>query len=118
MTSLRQGIDMNMTPNKINVFRFNIWKEAMMGFGRRKFKDNAPLDVVFYNTDNAEGAVDLGGPKKELFTLCLRNMASGPCFVGDDKKILTRDKAGKFSRKIHCTISRSTCRLSTRRRWQ
>ena len=71
-----------------------------MGFRREKFKDRAPVDVIFYNNEETEGAVDLGGPQRELFTLCLREIASGPCFVGDDKKVLTRDRAGKLIAKF------------------
>ena len=48
-----------------------------MGFGRKKFDTHVPLSVVFFhhlleNTEEAGGAEDLGGPKRELFTLCLK----------------------------------------------
>ena len=101
MTSLRHAVDKDKRPNQINVIRENVWERAMMGFGRKRFDVKAPLNVVFLNNllgddHAAEGAVDLGGPQRELFTLCYKAMINGQCFIGGDKKILTRDISGKL----------------------
>ena len=67
----------------ISVHRHNVWGMAKISFGRKKFNSRAPLRVNFFNySDMDEGAIDQGGPQKEMFTLCLKGMLEGRCFVG------------------------------------
>ena len=94
LPSLREEIVEHETPNIISVHRDDVWGMALIGFGRKRFRPDAPLRVDFFNYgDMAEGAIDEGGPAKELFTLCLQGMMSGPCFIGEPK-LLTRDVTG------------------------
>ena len=81
------------TPNMISVHRDDVWGMALIGFGWKRFRPDAPLRIDFFNYgESAEGAIDEGGPTKELFTLCLTGMMSGRCFIGTEQKLLTRDK--------------------------
>ena len=65
--------------------------------GEKKFNCCAPLRVNFYNySDMDEGAIDQGGPQKEMFTLCLKGMLEGRCFVGEESKmVLSRKPVSK-----------------------
>ena len=46
-----------------------MWESCIRAFTRKGFNPKLPLDVKFTNADGNEGAVDLGGPTRELFNL-------------------------------------------------
>lgn len=51
----------------INVCRQNVMDGAVRAFARRGFTPGAKLSIVFMDDFNqAEGAVDEGGPKREF----------------------------------------------------
>ena len=59
------------TPNKISVWREDVWEGAALGIGRRQFNPCAPLNVIFYNPTlgeetRGEGAVDRPGGSNKV----------------------------------------------------
>ena len=96
---LRTQLKSYLKKNLISINRNDVWLGARMGFGRTKFDPCAHLDVRYaagqslQGEDMSEGAVDLGGPLRELFTICYREMVKGPCFIGG---LITRNAAGIY----------------------
>ena len=59
-------------PKAVVVSRLNLWKTAVPYFKRLGFLKNAGLiRVTFATFMEEEGAVDLGGPRREFFHLLL-----------------------------------------------
>ncbi|KAM9486989.1 G2/M phase-specific E3 ubiquitin-protein ligase-like isoform 2-T2 [Clarias gariepinus] len=74
------------TSNQINVCRNNIFLGSLRAFKRRHFNPEAKLDVVFVDEDdNAEGAVDEGGPTREYLRLLMRAIHESNVFEGHEK---------------------------------
>ena len=56
--------------SKFNISRDHLWECANRGFNRKSFSPTYKMPVKFTDDiGNSEGAVDLGGPKRELLTL-------------------------------------------------
>ncbi|MBN3294428.1 G2E3 ligase, partial [Polypterus senegalus] len=58
---------------RFNIMRRNVWDGTVRAMSRPNFTPKKRIDVKF--TDDigiSEGAVDLGGPKREYFRLCLK----------------------------------------------
>lgn len=108
----------NQHISKFNICRRNIWDGVLRGMERKSISPNKKVSVKF--TDDvglSEGAVDLGGPMREFFTLALEKVLSGKLFCGQEhQKFLSYDakalkqgeyfKAGQlFSMAlVHCGI--------------
>ena len=68
---------MDMPANKINIHRADLWGGVKRGLTRKTFKTHAKIDVKFADAiGNTEGAIDLGGPLREMFTISLRYVAN------------------------------------------
>lgn len=84
LTELSEQIDhSNIT--KFNVVRTNIFESAKRALNRKKFDPRHKTSVKFMDDiGSSEGAVDLGGPKREFFTLLLQNLLfESPLFFGN-----------------------------------
>ena len=71
--------------SKFNICRSNIWDGVLRGMERKSFSPSKKVSVKF--TDDiglSEGAVDLGGPMREFFTLALEKVLSGKLFCGQE----------------------------------
>ena len=69
--------------SKFNICRSNICDGIFKGMSGKSFSPNKKLSVKF--TDDiglAEGAVDMGGPMREFFTLSLEAIYQANFFVG------------------------------------
>ena len=68
---------------KFNISRNHIWEGAKRALNRKSFNPQNKLSVKF--TDDmgiSEGAVDLGGPAREFFTLLTERLVNSQLFVG------------------------------------
>lgn len=75
--------------SKFNIFRSNIWDGVKRGMGRKSFSPKKKVSVIF--TDDvglSEGAVDMGGPMREFFTLALEKVLCGQLFCGPEQQRL------------------------------
>jgi hypothetical protein len=70
---------------------------ATRAIKRQSFSAMHSLSVVFTDSSGiGEGAVDLGGPRREFLQLALRNLIHSNVFEGPlDSKYLTYNSAGK-----------------------
>ncbi|KAF5889713.1 G2/M phase-specific E3 ubiquitin-protein ligase-like [Clarias magur] len=74
------------TSNQIDVCRNNIFLCSLQAFKRLHFNPEAKLDDVFVDEDeNAEGAVDEGGPTREYLRLLMRAIHESNIFEGHEK---------------------------------
>ena len=82
LTELSEQVDhSNIT--KFNVIRNNIFESAKRALNRKRFNPCHKTSVKFTDdVGSSEGAVDLGGPKREFFTLLLHNLLfESPLFL-------------------------------------
>uniref|UniRef100_A0A8C1B7G6 HECT domain-containing protein n=1 Tax=Cyprinus carpio carpio TaxID=630221 RepID=A0A8C1B7G6_CYPCA len=81
------------TSNMINACRDDIYGSAKRAFTRRLFDPYKPLGVVFMDLgNNAEGAVDDGGPTREFCCLLMKDIQNRCLFEGPDhSKLLALD---------------------------
>ena len=79
--------------SKFNICRSNICDAIFRGMNRKSFSPNKKLSVKF--TDDiglSEGAVDMGGPITEFFTLSLEAILSSKLFCGQEhSRLLSYD---------------------------
>lgn len=89
-------------PSKFNVTRNNPFEGARRAINRKNFKPNEHISVRFADDfGQSEGAVDSGGPKRELFRLLLKEMQNTPAFTGDDDaKLFSLNAEGSIFFKI------------------
>jgi len=83
-----------------NICRTRVWDGARRAFQRKMYSPNAVMSVKFTDdVGKSEGAVDLGGPRRELLTLLMDYLANGsPVFVGNlHDKYLTQFSTGERS---------------------
>ena len=69
---------------KFNISRNHIWEGAKRALNRKSFNPQNKLSVKF--TDDmgiSQGAVDLGGPAREFFTLVTERLVNSQLFVGE-----------------------------------
>ena len=80
---LAQQVDVNNI-TKFNVVRTNLFSSAKRALNRKKFDPCHKVSVKFMDdVGSSEGAVDLGGPKREFFTLLLHSLFfESPLFYG------------------------------------
>ena len=85
VTELAQQVDFsNIT--KFNVVRTHLFDSAKRALNRKKFDPGHKVSVKFMDdVGSSEGAVDLGGPKREFFTLLLHSLLyESPLFFGHE----------------------------------
>lgn len=71
--------------SKFNVSRSFIWEGAKRGLSRKSFSPKNKVSVKFTDdAGNSEGAVDMGGPMKEFFTLVIQWMITSQLFCGPE----------------------------------
>ena len=121
ITNILQELSANIDSSsisKFNICRSDIWNGIVRGMTRKSFSPDKRVSVKF--TDNvglSEGAVDLGGPMREFFTLAIEKVTSGKLFCGKelerflspDAKALKQDEyfyAGQLFAMslVHCGI--------------
>ena len=67
-----------------NLSRNHIWDGTKRGLNRKSFSPEKKLSVKFMDDiGQSEGAVDLGGPAREFFTLITEWLVNSRLFVGD-----------------------------------
>ena len=72
--------------SKFNISRSNLWEGALRGLKRKSFSPDNKVSVKFTDdSGTSEGAVDLGGPKREFFTLVLEWIVNSQLFCGTEK---------------------------------
>lgn len=88
---------------KFNVTRSNPLEGARRALRRKDFNPASQISVRFADDfGQAEGAIDEGGPMRELFRLLLLEMKDSAAFSGDDKsKFIVLDSSCKCKLK-HC----------------
>ena len=71
---------------KFNISRSHLWEGALRGHKRKSFSPESKVSVKFTDDSGTpEGAVDLGGPKREFFTLVMEWMMNSQLFCGTEK---------------------------------
>lgn len=76
--------------SKFNISRSHLWEGALRGLRRKSFSPDNKVSVKFTDdSGTSEGAIDLGGPKREFFTLVLDWIVNSQLFCGPEKSKLT-----------------------------
>lgn len=71
--------------SKFNISRNFIWEGTKRALSRKSFSPNNKVSVKFTDdVGNSEGAVDMGGPMKEYFTLVLQWLFTSQLFCGSE----------------------------------
>lgn len=98
LQELRSQLDINETMF-INVRRGAIWTDACRQMTRKRFSPGSTISVKFADSEgNSEGAVDIGGPKREFLRMAVKaaNLDSG-IFVGPETcRSLFRNSVGTY----------------------
>lgn len=72
--------------SKFNISRSHLWEGALRGLRRKSFSPDNKVSVKFTDdSGTSEGAIDLGGPKREFFTLVLDWIVNSQLFCGPEK---------------------------------
>ena len=81
---LRGNISTDGTPNRFNISRAHIWEGIRRGVLRSTFQRTSPMTVVFTDSvGTAEGAVDEGGPRREMLQLAMNYLRTDShLFIG------------------------------------
>lgn len=101
LQDLSQSLDRydNLSSTKINVTRTNPLDGARRSIRRTSFNPTAKLSVRFADDfGTSEGAVDQGGPTRELFRLLLKQISELPVFCGPvtSGKLVVLNAGGKI----------------------
>ena len=71
--------------SKFNISCSHVWEGTTRALTRKSFSPQNKISVKFCDdVGNSEGAVDLGGPKREFFTLVLDWLMNSHLFCGSD----------------------------------
>lgn len=91
LTNLQNKISAeNIT--KINVYRKDIFGCCLRAFRRKNFKPFNTIHVDFTDIEEkTEGAIDEGGPKREMFRLLLKFLSNSNLFTGNEMKHISLD---------------------------
>ena len=72
--------------SKFNISRSHLWEGALRGLRRKTFSPANRVSLKFTDdSGTSEGAVDLGGPKREFFTLVLEWIVNSQLFCGPEE---------------------------------
>ena len=96
LSGIKTNVDSNST--KFNVTRRNPLEGAVRAIHRKEFQPSNPVSVKFADDfGQAEGAIDEGGPMRELFRLILKEIKDSIAFTGDESvKIISLNAKGKY----------------------
>ena len=84
LRKLAMKIDMDSI-SKFNISRNFIWEGTKRALSRKSFSPNNKVSVKFTDdVGKSEGAVDMGGPMKEYFTLVTQWILTSHLFCGSD----------------------------------
>ncbi|XP_041844497.1 uncharacterized protein LOC121642078 isoform X2 [Melanotaenia boesemani] len=99
--------DSSQVSNQINICRDSVFDCSLRAFNRKNFNPEAKLDVVFIdNGENAEGAVDEGGPTREYIRLLMKDIHKCPIFEGHEKKRQLRLDTHAFQTKLYTAVAK------------
>ena len=71
--------------SKFNISRSHVWEGTVRALTRKSFSPHNKVSVKFCDdVGTSEGAIDLGGPKREFFTLVLDWLMHSQLFCGSD----------------------------------
>ncbi|XP_031327303.1 G2/M phase-specific E3 ubiquitin-protein ligase-like [Photinus pyralis] len=91
LTNINSKISLEKT-NQFNVYRADVFHCCIRAIRRSSFDPFAKIDVKFSDIDGqSEGAVDMGGPTRELFRLLMNYLKNSNLFMGPDKKYISLD---------------------------
>lgn len=86
--------------SKFNIYRADIFNCCIRALRRKTFFPFNKISVLFSDIEgNSEGAVDAGGPMREMFRLVIGYIRNSRMFFGEDKKYITLD--GESLQKEH-----------------
>ncbi|KAB0804434.1 hypothetical protein PPYR_01404 [Photinus pyralis] len=86
--------------SKFNIYRADIFNCCNRALRRKMFSPFNKISVLFSDIEgNSEGAVDAGGPMREMFRLVIGYIQNSRMFFGEEKKYLTLD--GEALQKEH-----------------
>ncbi|XP_031334066.1 G2/M phase-specific E3 ubiquitin-protein ligase-like [Photinus pyralis] len=75
-----------------NVYRADIFNCCVRAIRRKTFSPFNKISVMFSDIEGrSEGAVDAGGPTREMFRLVINHIKNSRMFFGEKKKFLTLD---------------------------
>lgn len=98
--------DSEVAPKRIVVNRASILPDSIAHFKQRDFNCNSPVMVTF----EGEPAIDGGGPKREYFTLLVRELLSASStvrlFEGRDGKYLPFHNTDALRSKLYLVAGR------------
>lgn len=84
LQQLHNKIDVG-TISQFNIYREDIFNCCLRALRRKNFSPLNRISVMFTDIDNnSEGAVDLGGPTKEMFRLLLKYLQNSTLFEGSE----------------------------------
>ncbi|XP_039598589.1 uncharacterized protein LOC120519898 [Polypterus senegalus] len=70
-----------------NINRSSLWEGAVRGFKRNTYSPNKHMSIKFTDdVGHSEGAVDIGGPRREFLRLLMRYLQSSSLFMGPEHK--------------------------------
>ena len=82
LSDLAKAVNVNKI-SKFNICRKDIWDGTKRGLSRKSFSPGNKISVRFSDdSGTSEGAVDLGGPTREFFTLVVEWLANSQLFCG------------------------------------
>ena len=98
LKELRDKVVKDDTKSYVNVRRNHLWEDTVRYVNRKRFDPKAAISVKFADDDGtSEGAVDLGGPRREFLRLLLReaNSYSGIFHGPEDRRVLMANFQGR-----------------------
>jgi len=108
LSALRESVDQTQPPTQFNINRSHVWEGVRRAVLRSSYTALKTISVKF--TDDigtAEGAVDEGGPRREMLQLTMEHLRNTSClFAGpSDHKHLNPLQHGTAALQI-CFFSR------------
>lgn len=92
LTTLHKNIDTDKI-SKFNIFREDIFGCCIRVIRRKNVSPFHKISVIFSDIDGmSEGAVDEGGPTREMFRLILNYVKISQMFIGQTKKHITLNR--------------------------
>lgn len=98
LQTLSQRVVDTATRSYINVRRHHIWEDSSRFLSRKRFDPKSTISVKFADDDGtSEGAVDLGGPRREFLRMLLQaaNLQSGVFQGPEDRRVLFANSLGR-----------------------
>ena len=93
--------------SKFNISINHLWECAKRGFNRKSFSPTYKMSVKFTDDiGNSEGAVELGGPKRELLTLLLHYLQNSSKFIGDNSNKFMTSNTQRVNDSDYCLAGR------------